>query len=34
MMALEQMKGNMYEAAMDSGGRRRIILPNSTQCEV
>ena len=34
MMALEQLKGNMYEAAMNSGGRRRITLPNSTQCEV
>ena len=33
-MALEQLKGNMYEAAMNSGGRRRITLPNSTQCEV
>ena len=34
MMALEPMKGNIYEAAMSSGGRRQIFLPNSTQCEV
>ena len=33
-MALEQMKGNIYEAAMSSGGRRQIVLPNSTMCEV
>ena len=33
-MALEQMKGNIYEAARSSGGRRQIILPNSTMCEV
>ena len=33
-MALEQMKGNIYEAAMSSGGRRRITLPDSTQCDV
>jgi DNA replication protein DnaC len=34
MMALDQMKGNLYQAAMNSGGRRQIVLPNSTQCEV